>query len=173
MVSLLKWNPYQLLMDWLKVHIHIGFETLKVKCIIYGICSQVTFKHAKTMFFSKLGRTDNNFRSYSEISPEGYPNSDLTSPKVRVSIQGPGELPNKSYRHMLHIPVHHHVGIKAPLLFKACHCWGPKESWSGMHGADTREWAALSSHVNVLHQIKQLQLHDCFNSILRTSLNIL
>jgi hypothetical protein len=35
------------------VHIYIGFETLKVKCTQYGICSQATFKNARTMFFGR------------------------------------------------------------------------------------------------------------------------
>jgi hypothetical protein len=34
-----------------KVHIYIGFETLKVKCTQYGICSQAAFKNAIAMFF--------------------------------------------------------------------------------------------------------------------------
>jgi len=32
-------------------HIYIGFETLKVKCTQYGICSQATFKNARAIFF--------------------------------------------------------------------------------------------------------------------------
>ena len=39
----------------MEVHIYIGFETLKVKCTRYGICSQTAFKNARAMFFSKLG----------------------------------------------------------------------------------------------------------------------
>ena len=126
MVSLLKWNPYQLLMDWLKVHIHIGFETLKVKCIIYGICSQVTFKHAKTMFFSKLGRTDNNFRSYSEISPEGYPNTDLTSPKVRVSIQGPWRITKQIIQTYVAHPCSSSCWDKSSFIIQSISLLGPK-----------------------------------------------
>jgi hypothetical protein len=34
-----------------EVHIYIGFETLKVKCTQYGICSQAAFKNARAMFF--------------------------------------------------------------------------------------------------------------------------
>ena len=39
----------------MEVHIHIGYETLKVKCTRYGICSQATFKNARAMFFSFSG----------------------------------------------------------------------------------------------------------------------
>jgi len=34
-----------------EVHIYIGFETLKVKCTQYGICSQAAFKNGRAMFF--------------------------------------------------------------------------------------------------------------------------
>jgi hypothetical protein len=47
--------------------LYIGFQTLKVKCTQYGICSQAAFKNVMTMFFSKLGGTCNNFRSGSNI----------------------------------------------------------------------------------------------------------
>jgi len=63
-------------MDYLvsEVYIYIGFETLKVKCAQYGICSQTAFKNARAMFFFyKLGGIGNNFRSGSKISREGYP----------------------------------------------------------------------------------------------------
>jgi hypothetical protein len=72
------------------VHIYIGFETLKMKCIQCGICSQVAFKNARAMFFSKLGGAGNSFRSGSKISQagaklsrEGWPRLDLTPPIVR------------------------------------------------------------------------------------------
>jgi hypothetical protein len=35
----------------MEVHKYIGFETLKVKCTQYGICSQAAFKNARAMFF--------------------------------------------------------------------------------------------------------------------------
>jgi hypothetical protein len=79
------------------VHIYIGFETLKAKCTRYGICSQATFKNARTMFFSKLGRTDNNFRSDSKKIPGGdkmfagvMPRPDLTPP---ISLWGDFNVP--------------------------------------------------------------------------------
>jgi hypothetical protein len=72
------------------VHIYIGFETLKVKCTRYGICSQAAFKNARAMFFSKLGGAGNIFRSGSKKSragaiflQEGCPRPDLTPPIVR------------------------------------------------------------------------------------------
>jgi hypothetical protein len=72
------------------IYIYIGFETLKVKCTQYGICSQAAFKNARAMFFSKLGRAGNNFWSVSKkfragakISREGCPRPDLTPPMVR------------------------------------------------------------------------------------------
>jgi hypothetical protein len=34
-----------------RAHIYIGFETLKVKCTQYGICSQAVFKNARAIFF--------------------------------------------------------------------------------------------------------------------------
>jgi hypothetical protein len=33
------------------IYIYIGFETLKVKCTQYGICSEAAFKNARTIFF--------------------------------------------------------------------------------------------------------------------------
>jgi hypothetical protein len=49
----------------------IGFETLKVKCTQYRICSQAAFKNARAMIFSKLGRTGSNFRAGLKISRAG------------------------------------------------------------------------------------------------------
>ena len=67
----------------------MGFETLKVKCTQYGICSQAAFKNARAMLFLKLGGTDSTFRSGSKksragakISREGCPRPDLTPPIV-------------------------------------------------------------------------------------------
>jgi hypothetical protein len=75
------------------VHIYIGFETLKVKCTQYGICSQLAFKNARAMFFSKLGGAGSNFRSGSKksragpkISREGCPRLNLTPPIVRWGV---------------------------------------------------------------------------------------
>jgi hypothetical protein len=72
------------------VHIYIGFETLKVECAQYGICSQAAFKNAKGILFSKLGGAGNYFQSGSKkshaaakISREGCPRLDLTSLEVR------------------------------------------------------------------------------------------
>jgi hypothetical protein len=53
------------------VYIYIGFETLKVKCTQYGICSQAAFKNARAMFFLKLGRAGSSFRSGSKESRAG------------------------------------------------------------------------------------------------------
>ena len=58
----------------MEVHIYIGFETLKVKCTRYGICSQTAFKNARAMFFSKLGRAGSCFRSGSKKSRAGTKN---------------------------------------------------------------------------------------------------
>jgi hypothetical protein len=55
------------------VHIYIEFETLKVKCTQYGICSQVAFKNARAMFFSKLGGAGSNFRADSKKIAGGLP----------------------------------------------------------------------------------------------------
>ena len=39
-------------------HIYIGYETLKVKCTQYVICSQAAFKNARAKFFYfRAGRT--------------------------------------------------------------------------------------------------------------------
>jgi hypothetical protein len=72
------------------VHVYIRFETLKVKCTQYGICSQAAFKNARAKFFLKLGEAGSNFRSGSKksragakISREGCPRPDLTPPIVR------------------------------------------------------------------------------------------
>jgi len=72
------------------VHIYIGFETLKVKCTQYGICSQAAFTNARAMFFSKLGGAGNSLWSGSKksrvgakISREGCPRPDLTLLIVR------------------------------------------------------------------------------------------
>jgi hypothetical protein len=51
MVSLPEWNPNQWLIYLGKVHIYIGFETLRMKCTRYGICSQAAFKNARAKFF--------------------------------------------------------------------------------------------------------------------------
>jgi hypothetical protein len=76
----------------MEVHIYIGFETLKVKCVCtqYGICSQAAFKNARAMFFSKLGGAGNIFwsgskksRAGAKILREGCPRPDLTPPIVR------------------------------------------------------------------------------------------
>ena len=48
------------------MHIYIGFETLKVRCTQYGICSQAAFKNARAMCFSKLGGVDSKFRTDSK-----------------------------------------------------------------------------------------------------------
>jgi hypothetical protein len=50
------------------ITVYIGFWTLKVKCTHYGICSQVAFKNARAMFFSKLGGAGNSSRSGSKFS---------------------------------------------------------------------------------------------------------
>jgi len=72
-----------------EVHIYIEFETLKVKCTQYGICSQAAFKNVRAMFFSKLGGAGSSFRLGSKksragtkISREGCPRPDLTPPIV-------------------------------------------------------------------------------------------
>jgi hypothetical protein len=65
------------------VHIYIGFETLKVKCTQYGICSQVVFNYARAMFFSFSGGASNCFRAGAKISLEGCPCPNLTPPIVR------------------------------------------------------------------------------------------
>ena len=57
-----------------------------MKCTQYGMCSQVAFKNARVMFFSKLGGKGSNFRSGSQISLEGCPNANLTPPKVRAGV---------------------------------------------------------------------------------------
>jgi hypothetical protein len=72
------------------VHIYIVFETLKVKCTQYGICSQAAFKNARAIFFFSGGagnffRADlKKSRAGAEISREGCPRPDLTSLKVCV-----------------------------------------------------------------------------------------
>ena len=65
-------------------HIYIGFETLKMKCTQYGICSQAAFKNARANFFV-FGRDGHRFsggfekiRAGAEISREGCPRPDLT-----------------------------------------------------------------------------------------------
>ena len=47
----------------LLVHVYIGFQILKVKCIQYGIGGRTTFEYARAMLFPKLSRADNNFMS--------------------------------------------------------------------------------------------------------------
>ena len=71
------------------MHIYIGFETLKVKCTQYGICSQTAFKNARAMFFLKLGGAGRCFRSGLKKSQagaknlrEGCPCLDLTPLEV-------------------------------------------------------------------------------------------
>jgi len=73
-----------------EVHIYIGFETWKVKCTQYGICSQAAFKNARAMFSSKLCGAGScfwsgskKFRAGENISREGCPHPDLTPLKVR------------------------------------------------------------------------------------------
>ena len=56
------------------IYVYIGFQTLKMKCAQYGICSQAPSKNARAICFSKLGGAGNNFRSGLEISLEGCPN---------------------------------------------------------------------------------------------------
>ena len=51
--------------------IPIGFDTLKVICTQYEICSQVAIKNARTIFFAKLDGTNNSFRSDFKISQAG------------------------------------------------------------------------------------------------------
>ena len=53
------------------MHIYIGFETLKVKCTQYGICSQAAFKNERAIFFLKLGEAGSNFRADSKKSRAG------------------------------------------------------------------------------------------------------
>ena len=77
--SLPEWNPNQLLTHYLEVHIYIGFQTLKVKCTQYGICSQVAFKNARAIFFLKLGGSGYFFRS-GEIFPEKDAPARITPP---------------------------------------------------------------------------------------------
>ena len=75
----------------MEVHIYIGFETLKVKCTQYGICSQVALNNARAMFFfPKLGGAGNSFRADSKKSRagakclrDGCPHTDLTPLEVR------------------------------------------------------------------------------------------
>jgi hypothetical protein len=64
------------------VHIYIGFETLKVKCTQYGICSQAAFKNARAMFFLKLGGTGISFRAASKNPGRG--------PKFAGGLPRPG-----------------------------------------------------------------------------------
>jgi hypothetical protein len=79
----------------MEVHIHIGFETLKVKCTRYGICSQATFKNARAMFFFVFGRGRQLFSGGFEKIPGGGrnfagglppPGSDIPYRLVRVFI---------------------------------------------------------------------------------------
>jgi hypothetical protein len=56
-----------------EVHIYIGFETLKVKCTQYGICSQTTFKNARVIFFV-FGRGGQLFSGGFEKIPGGGKN---------------------------------------------------------------------------------------------------
>jgi hypothetical protein len=53
------------------VHIYIGFETLKVKCTQYEICSQAAFKNPRAMFFSFSGGAGNYFRAGFKKSQAG------------------------------------------------------------------------------------------------------
>ena len=71
-------------------HIHIGFETLKVKCTQYGICSQAAFKNARAIFILFSGGTDICFRAGLKKSGrgqkfrgEGYPPPGSDTLKVR------------------------------------------------------------------------------------------
>jgi hypothetical protein len=47
----------------MQVNIYIGFWTLKVKCIQYGICEEVVIKNARAMVFSKSSGAGGNFQS--------------------------------------------------------------------------------------------------------------
>jgi hypothetical protein len=75
------------------VHIYIGFETLKVKCTQYGICSQAAFKNARAMFFLLSGGAGSYFQAGlkkiqagAEISREGCPRPNLESLLVRGGV---------------------------------------------------------------------------------------
>jgi hypothetical protein len=75
------------------MHIYIGFETLKVKCTQYGICSQATFKIARAMFFPFSGGEGSYFwaglkkiRVGAEISQEGCPRPNMESLLVRGGV---------------------------------------------------------------------------------------
>ena len=54
------------------VHIY-WISNLKGEVHQYGICGQSAFKNAKAIFFSKLSRAGNMFRSGSKNSMKGYP----------------------------------------------------------------------------------------------------
>jgi hypothetical protein len=61
-------------------HIYIGFETLKVKCTQYGICSQAAFKNTRAIFIFIFGQDGHLFsggpekiRAGAEISRGGLP----------------------------------------------------------------------------------------------------
>jgi hypothetical protein len=51
-------------------HMYIGYETLKVKCTQYGICSQAAFKNARANFFV-FGRGGHLFPGGFEKSGRG------------------------------------------------------------------------------------------------------
>jgi hypothetical protein len=48
---------------YIYIYIYIGFETLKVKCTQYGICSQAAFKNARAIFFWFSGGAGIRFRA--------------------------------------------------------------------------------------------------------------
>ena len=77
-------------------HIYTGFETLKMKCTQYKICSQATFKNTRASVFPEVGRDGQQFpNGFQEIPgrakmfAEGCPCPDLTPLEVR----GKGTLP--------------------------------------------------------------------------------
>ena len=59
-------------------YVSIGFYILNVKYTQYGICSQVAFKNARTMFFLKSGGAGNNFWLGLMKDAACFPNPDLT-----------------------------------------------------------------------------------------------
>jgi hypothetical protein len=75
------------------VHIYIGFETLKVKCTQYGICSQAAFKIGRAMFFLFSGGAGSYFRAGlkkiragAEFLLEGCPCPNLESLLLRRGV---------------------------------------------------------------------------------------
>jgi hypothetical protein len=102
------------------VHIYIGFETLKVKCTQYGICTQAAFKNARAMFYSKLGGAGNKLVGFKKFPGGGKkicgrvaPRPDLTP--LIVCRGGTYCLPKIGGDALITLGIQHLLLVEAPI----------------------------------------------------------